>query len=82
MPKPSIVARSSRICTWKCRRQHFLVSKFQFSGLYSFRDLSIYTDIRTDGHGSIDLASHPDHEDIYFRVRNASFYQVTTFQRI
>jgi len=33
---------------------------------YSFRDLSVHTDRRTDGHGYIDSASDPDQEYIYF----------------
>jgi len=31
---------------------------------YSFRDLSVHTDRRTDGHGYIDSASDPDQEYI------------------
>jgi len=33
---------------------------------YSFQDLSVYTDIWTDGHGQINSASGPDQEYIFF----------------
>jgi len=43
-----------------------LHAKSQLPSSYSFRDVSVHTDKRTDGHNQIDSASDPDQEYIYF----------------